>query len=786
MSKSKSKSESGDTMFQTMYRSKRILTSVISPVLIYAAGISQDLARDRGGMTLPGDSTSSRLIKPMAFTSSNLPIVVITTENGRSIPDSPKIKADMGIICNGEGTRNNLSDPFNHFNGQIGIEMRGNVTQSFPKKPYLFETRDAAGNNLNVSLLGMPAENDWVLLAAYIDKTLLRDPLAYRMSRLTGRWAPRTVYCELVLNGKYQGLYVLAEKLKRDRNRVDIAEMDSSDVSGEAVTGGYIYEVSQAGPEFGERRRFIYPAGDVIRPEQAAYIRNYDDGLRDVMNRNDSADPNTGYPAWIDIDSFIDEILVQEACKNSDAYGWSSHFFKNRSEKLCAGPVWDFDQSLSNSTFNDGPNYSEWIIEKSEKDGWLRENYPPFWIKLFREPDFKTKLVRRWQALRQGPFHTDSLLQFIDQTAATLDEAQERNFQKWPILGVEIWRSTAGWEARDTYQKEVDYLKNFLVRRLNWMDSQLRGSSPSVNGLVAYYTFEEGGGSVVKDRSGNGLDGVIVGGADRGDGIRGGGMVFNGVDSYVNLGADPLFDIEQGITLAAWVAPLDVANGQDNEWIDKGDHSWALKEKGDGNFEFFIYDGNWFNPWFMMDGSYNGAWNHFAGTYDGMKLRMYVNGDLVQSFEHEGTIDVTPAEVHLGHNSEVVDRFFEGRLDEVLIYNKALTDEDIKSIVEFRLPPSGTVEKESAVVKGFSLRQNYPNPFNSSATISYSVEKPGRVVVRVYDLLGREVGVPVNEKRTAGVHSVVFDAAGLPSGVYFYRMQVDDGFSEMKKMLLMR
>jgi hypothetical protein len=774
-------------MLQTMNRFKRKLTLFIFPVFLCGAGMPRDLIGKQGGTYLFSDSTRSVLKKPMSFTSSNLPIIVITTENGRSIPDSPKINADMGIIYNGEGARNNLSDPFNHFNGRIGIEMRGNATQSFPKKPYLFETRDATGKNLNVSLLGLPEENDWALIAAYIDKTFLRDPLAYRMSRMTGRWAPRTVYCELVLNGQYQGLYILTEKLKRDKNRVDIAEMDSTDISGEAVTGGYIYEVSQAGPEFGERRRFIYPGGDAIRPEQAAYIRNYDDGFRNIMTRSTYADPNTGYPAWIDVDSFIDEILVQEACKNSDAYGWSSHFFKDRSEKLQAGPVWDFDQSLSNSTFNDGPNYSEWIIEKPDFDGWLRQNYPPFWIKLFREPAFKEKLSNRWESLRKGPFHTDSLIQFIDQTAANLNEAQERNFQKWPILGVEIWRSTPGWKERNAYQKEVDYLKAFLANRLNWMDDQLRSpDTSSVKGLVAYYTFEEGRGSVVKDQSGNGLDGVMAGGTEWTQGIRGGGVYFDGVDSYVNLGVPHEFDIEHEITLAAWVAPMDLANGEENEWIDKGDHSWALKEKGDGNFEFFIYDGDWFAPHYMMDQTYGTVWNHFAGTFDGMTLKMYVNGDLVQSMEHEGLIALSTNEVHLGHNSEVVDRFFKGRLDEVVIYNKALTDEEIKSIHEFRQLPTGVEEKKPAGVKGFVLRQNYPNPFNPSTTITYSVGTPGVVCIKVVDLLGREVGILVNEKQSKGDHSVVFDAAGLPSGVYFINMTADGRFSGIKKMLLMR
>ena len=306
------------------------------------------------------------------------------------------------------------------------------------------------------------------------------------------------------------------------------------------------------------------------------------------------------------------------------------------------------------------------------------------------------------------------------------------------------------------------------------------------DGLVGYYNFDQAPDSVVKDQSGNGLDGVIVGGAEWVEGIRGGGMYFNGVDSYVNLSNDPAFDLEYEITLAAWVVPMDIANGQDNEWIDKGDHSWALKEKGDGNFEFFIYNGNWFYPWFMMDETYSTAWNHFAGTYDGMTLKTYVNGDSVQSLEHVGQIDLSTHEVHLGHNSEVVDRFFEGQLDEVMIYDRALTNEEIKSIYELTQVPSGVDEKKPDGVKGFALRQNYPNPFNPATTITYSVEKPGMVTIRVYDMLGREVGMLVNENQSQGYHSVVFDASGLSGGVYFYKMQVDDRFSEMKKMVLMR
>ena len=428
----------------------------------------------RSGVVSAWGSSSSVSYKNIILESSNLPIVVINTENGREIPDEPKLTAHMGIIYNGEGERNYLSGPYNEYDGCIGIERRGNASQNFPKKPYLLETRDEAGNDLNVSLLGMPNQNDWILRAAFLDKTLMRDVLGLRMSRSTARWASRTEFCEVVLNGEYVGVYILMESIRPDKNRVNIMQMDSADISGDAVTGGYIYEVSQSGLDFGKRRRLKYPKQKHVQPQQLVYIRKYDDYFRDVMTRSYYADSARGYPAWIDVDSFIDEILVHEACKNSDAYGWSSYFHKDRLGKLKAGPVFDFDQAFSNSTFNDGPNYQEWIIEKSAYDQILRNNHPPFWRKLFAEPGFRKKLGLRWFELRSGPFLTDSLLSFIDETAVCLDEAQTRNFQKWPILGVALWRSTPGWRQRSTYQKEVDYLRAFMNNRLDWMDAQLR------------------------------------------------------------------------------------------------------------------------------------------------------------------------------------------------------------------------------------------------------------------------------------------------------------------------
>src|SRR5204863_10203109 len=138
------------------------------------------------------------------LTSSNLPIIIINT-NGQAILDDPKITADLGIIFNGENVRNNTTDPFNHYNGKIGIEIRGQSSQMFPMKSYSIELRDNLGNSQDKVLFGLPKESDWVLYAPYTDKTLMRNFLAYAMSREMGHWAANCVFVEVVVNGDYKG-----------------------------------------------------------------------------------------------------------------------------------------------------------------------------------------------------------------------------------------------------------------------------------------------------------------------------------------------------------------------------------------------------------------------------------------------------------------------------------------------------------------------------------------------------------------------------------------------------
>jgi len=434
------------------------------------------------------------------FTSSNLPIVLINT-NGQIIPGDHKITADMGIIYNGEGIRNYLTDPFNNYEGKIGIELRGSTSLNYPKKQYGFETRDSAGNNNNVSLLGFPAENDWILNAPYADKSLIRNALVYKLANESGRYASRSKFCELVLNGEYMGVYILFEKIKRDANRVNIKKLEPPDTTGDALTGGYIIKVDKKDGEnvggwysnylpFSQSEKKIfyqyhYPKPDEIVEQQKQYIQNYILNFETRMKGTNIADTSDGYPSYIDTDSFVDYLLINEICKNIDAYRLSMFMHKDRESrngKLVMGPVWDYNLAFGNVNYYLGYQIQGWDIEYitnfNNLAGW--ENfYAPFWWKtLFEETYFRNKIYARWQELKNSTYSINNIHSIIDSLITMLDEAQIRNFERWPILGVYI---EPNYYVGQSYQDEINYLKNWIAARIEWLDQNMVGSTSNMN-----------------------------------------------------------------------------------------------------------------------------------------------------------------------------------------------------------------------------------------------------------------------------------------------------------------
>lgn len=430
---------------------------------------------------------------PLDFTSSDLPIVIISTEQGAVIPNEPKITADMKIIYHGEGERNFVSDSGNVYSGKVGIEVRGAYSASLPQKPYGFETRDNAGNNRNVSLLGMPSENDWVLLANYNDKTFLRNVLAFDIFQKMGNYSPRTRFCEVVLNNQYQGIYLLGEKIKQDSGRVNISKLKNSDISDDNVTGGYIIkndyysETDSWKSSFsplnkpGAEVHFVYhdPKPEDLTQQQKTYIQGFICTLEMVLYNPSFRSPVFGYKSYIDVRSFADYFILGEVSRNVDAYKKSRFFFKNKDSNgglLHSGPPWDFDWAwrnlLENCVHFNKSDGSGWAYKVNECAAWP---VPPSWeVRMLQDKDFADLVHNRYFELRKNILSQSSLENTIDSVTNLLNEAQVRHFQKWNILGANVGTPESGIQPT-TFSGVITQFKNWISTRLSWLDANMIG-----------------------------------------------------------------------------------------------------------------------------------------------------------------------------------------------------------------------------------------------------------------------------------------------------------------------
>lgn len=403
------------------------------------------------------------------FSSSNLPIIIIDT-NGDQIESDQRIPAEMKVIAKGRGQRNQVTDSPTDYDGKIMIELRGSATLNYPKKSYRFETQNDFGGNRNVELCGMPKENDWILYGPYDDQSLIRNVMAYRLSNEIGAYASRVRMCEVVLNGDYRGVYILTEKIKRDKNRVDVTEMSETDISGDEVTGGYIIKIDKWSGENVDGWRssmrveyqYHYPKADEITSEQKTYIRNYMNKFEITMSGNNISNQTTGYPAYIDVDSFVDHFIMNELGKNVDAYRISFFMHKDRDSKggkLHAGPIWDFNLSFGKAWYDEDLFRVEgWEVDHNDYKPYDSPKVPFWWENLGHDCAFARKARSRWISLREGILSQKSLFRRIDLLVDSLAEARFRNFERWP-------------ESEERfYAQEIQMMKNWIVDRLEWID----------------------------------------------------------------------------------------------------------------------------------------------------------------------------------------------------------------------------------------------------------------------------------------------------------------------------
>ena len=418
------------------------------------------------------------IVSAQILTDSNLPIVVIETDGGVNIPDEPKVSGTMKIIWHQDGSRNCMTDinnpDFLNYDGRIGIEMRGSSSQTMlNKKPYAIETReDDDISNRNVSLLGMPTENDWVLNSLAFDQTGMRDVLAYELSNRLGQYASRSVYCEVVINGDYKGLYAFMEKIKPDDDRVNIEKMDETCNQYPEVTGGYITKADKTtggdpiawtmqgygGGWWGWENNtdFIhhYPKPADITNAQSNYIHSVFTSLQNVASSHNISITN-GIPSVIDIPSFIDFMMIAEFTSNVDVYSLSTFFHKDRNGKLRAGPVWDYNLAFGYDAFGNRSGYDVWQFNNQDNNG------PKFWKDLFDTNAFRCYFAKRWFELTEPrqPLNYDFVCSRIDEIDALIAEAIPRDNQRWNQMG--------------QHAQYVNNMKNWLQQRINWLNQHI-------------------------------------------------------------------------------------------------------------------------------------------------------------------------------------------------------------------------------------------------------------------------------------------------------------------------
>ena len=430
-----------------------------------------------------------------------VPTVYISTK-GNTIVNEPKVQSIMQI---------QLGDTI-VFRSNIGIEYRGSTSfRLFDQKSYGIELRDAADNDTDSVIMDFSKESDFILYALANDKALIRNTLIYDLSNQIGMYAAKTKYVHLNIDGQYLGLYVLMEKIKRDKNRVNITKMANTDIAGSAVTGGYIFKIDKSSgdnrmvgweadatytemlgfrsqydpngskltyPAYGIKKgaetyiMYEYPKNDEIVNAQKKYVQSYFSNFEDALLSDNYKDPINGYQNYIDINSFIDFLILNEFAYNPDAYRLSTFMHKERLGKLKMGPIWDFNLGFGNDDRAAFNNASTWMFNFNNfysNDGWLINFW---WKKLLSDPSFTDKLKTRWSSLRANKLSENYIMQTIDQHITILKNTKsiERHFDRWRILGVKLpFNNFVG----NSHQEEVDFLKSWIKKRLIWMDSEM-------------------------------------------------------------------------------------------------------------------------------------------------------------------------------------------------------------------------------------------------------------------------------------------------------------------------
>ena len=435
----------------------------------------------------------------------NLPVLLIDT-SGQQLSREEEITANLQLY-NNQSSINTLNDKPEVIS-KVNIKIRGNSSSHYPKKQFSIELINDKGKEKNISLLGMPKESEWVLNGPFLDKSLMRNYIALNTASKIMEYAPRVKFCEVIMvednekelnEDNYRGIYILVEKIKRDEERVDITKTlenknETSFILAKDRQKEQDYSITSYGKETDQYYyglNIVYPKKD-LTPAKYDYIMDEINKFERILYSDKFNDPIEGYSKYIDVDTFVDYYIINEFFKNTDAGTLSTYIYKDYEEKIKAGPIWDFNESLGNSQNEYGDIYEYrgfTMIDKSWFD------------RLMMDINFVNKVVERYKELRKTYLSDEYLLNFIDETVEFLGDSTKRNFERWPIYisnQARVFEDLGSMidnfsdldscikllEENDhllkntdkmatSYEEEINLMKNFIVNRGKWMDSNI-------------------------------------------------------------------------------------------------------------------------------------------------------------------------------------------------------------------------------------------------------------------------------------------------------------------------
>ncbi|MFT4019013.1 MAG: CotH kinase family protein [Agriterribacter sp.] len=367
----------------------------------------------------------------------SLPHIYINTENGAAIT-SKENYVNATIAIDGKGKYENYS-------GATQIKGRGNSTWSMPKKPYRIKLASKA------SLFGLSSERDWVLLANYLDPTLMLNAVAMKIGQqLNIPYTNHIIPVNVTLNGSYIGSYNFTEQVEVGSDRVAIGD------------DGLLLELDKY---FDEAYKFhsqyyslpvMIKAPDLSNNSEVDPVALQFNAMEALLN--DAAFPNNTYKDHIDISSVAGFLIVYLLTDNEEPnHPKSTYMHKTVAGKFVMGPIWDFDWAYA----YEGGSY---FYSASRPLFWTSNNPlssgTKFFTRFLKDPEFVVLLKQQWADYKLNSFNT--LIKFVEDYATQIESAKNEDYKKWKT-------------GDGSFMNDAGKLKNWLIQRVAYIDTYLQG-----------------------------------------------------------------------------------------------------------------------------------------------------------------------------------------------------------------------------------------------------------------------------------------------------------------------